>query len=225
MNTQETSGVSDFDYIRHNPTDYENFQKFSTELQKQYERSEKERRIEDRKTMLLNWLPQIPEKFRKSTMKNFNNQAASDRVMELLRNKQRVFFITGEPLTGKTTLGYAILRKLIAAGKLLPSETKTLSERELLNVAAMGFDGREKLMSYTHRQYQAYLFDNAGAKESFSPKVDMPAISSIIEAVSERSAFLFITSTLTLQEYCELLYDGSTALRLREMVADAIIEL
>lgn len=223
MSNDNTSGLSDFDFVRHNETDYESFKKFSEGLHQRHAEGEQSRKVEQRKAMLKTWIEEIPERYRTATLEKFEKDTT--KMVSLLKSGHKGFFIHGDPLTGKTHLAYAVVRKLIAAGRLAPSQANVFAERELLNVAAMGFDGKQKLMAFTNDRFKLFLFDNAGAKESFSPKVDIPAIASIVEAAYERSAYLIITSTSTLDEYCELLYDGATALRLREVVGDGVIEL
>lgn len=213
--------LSNFEFVNHNETDFESFKEFSKNLDERYEKREELREAEDREKYLKAWIESTPARFRNANFKKLDLELAKE-IQNKLKLRQKGYFIAGPHGSGKTFTAYAIVRKLIAAGVLKPSQVKVITESELLGLATGGFETRPELDALIANDYKLYLFDSLGSKDKFDLTRENPALSNFIESVYNRNAFFIATSYQSLEYYSELLTDSAAA-KLKNIVKDGML--
>lgn len=220
--------VGDLDFVRHNETDFEAFRNFSKVQSERYEAARKAKELQDKKKNLLRWLQQVPERWRKASLRTFDgesigsHQSSVDAVRRMLKAKQRGFIISGPHTSGKSYLAYAIVREFVAHGKLKPSQIKVITEGDLLSLANGGYESREAFESIFDPRFKCYIFDSIGIRKEYDERREAPALARLIEEAYNRSA-LFIGTTHMDFELYESGLPEQAAAKLRHMVKDGIV--
>lgn len=222
--------VADLDFVNHNATDYDSFRDFAKQLDARYEAARKLKEDVDKKKNMKKWFEQIPDRWRKASLKNYELGAeaiggalsAGTAARAGIKSKQRGFFISGPHTSGKSYLAYAIINAFVTHGKLKPSQIKVITEGDLLSLANGGFDTRDAFDSIFDPRYKCYLFDSLGTRKEYDDRRESPALTRLIEEAYNRSALFICTSHMDLKLYESGLPEQSAA-KLRHMVKDGII--
>lgn len=220
--------VTEFNFVRHNETDFDAFRNFNKGLGERYEESRKAKEQEARKKNIVKWLDQVPDRWRKASFSTYDAKSVNGydssavSAKEKLRAKQRAFFISGPHTSGKSYLAYAIIRAFVMAGKLKPSQIKVITEGDLLMLANGGYESREQFDKVFDTRFKCYLFDSIGTRKEYDDKREAPALARLIEEAYNRSALFIATSHMDLDLYESGLPEQAAA-KLRHMVKDGII--
>lgn len=220
--------VGDLDFVRHNETDFESSRRFAKIRDERYEESRKAKELEAKKKNLGKWLQNIPERWRGASFRTYDAksyggaQSSAEAAKRMLRAKQRGFFISGPHTSGKSYLGYAIIREFVAHGKLKPSQIKVITEGDLLSLANGSFETRDAFDRIFDPGYKCYLFDSLGTRKEYDEKREGPALTRLIEEAYNRSALFIATSHMELELYESGLTEQSAA-KFHHMVKDGVI--
>jgi len=220
--------IGDLDFVRHNETDFEAFRSFSKVQSERYETARQAKELEDKKKNLRRWLDQVPERWRKASLRTFDgasigsHQSAVTAAKRMLRSKQRGLFISGPHTSGKSYLAYGVIREFVAHGKLKPSQIKVITEGDLLSLANGGFESREAFEEVFDDRFKCYIFDSLGTRKEYEDKREAPALARLIEEAYNRSALFIATSHMDFDLYESGLPEQAAA-KLRHMVKDGII--
>jgi len=220
--------VGDLDFVRHNETDFEAFRNFSKVQNERYEAARKAKELQDKKKNLLRWLQQVPERWRKASLKTFDggsigsHQSSVDAVRRKLKAKQRGFIISGPHTSGKSYLAYAIVREFVAHGKLKPSQIKVITEGDLLSLANGGYESRDAFEDVFDPRFKCYIFDSMGTRKEYDDRREAPALARLIEEAYNRSALFIGTTHMDFDLYESGLPEQAAA-KLRHMVKDGIV--
>lgn len=220
--------VGDFDFVKHNPTDFDSFREFSKDLGDRYEEARKAKEKDSRRKNLLKWLEQVPDRWRAASFRSFDPEplngykSSATAAENKLRNKQLGYFISGPHTSGKSYLAYAIIRKYVASGKLKPSQIRVITEGDLLMLANGGYESRDRFEKIFDSQIKCYLFDSLGTRKEYDDRREAPALTRLIEEAYNRSALFIATSHMDLDLYESGLPEQAAA-KLRHMVKDGIV--
>lgn len=220
--------VGEFDFVKHNPTDFESFREFSKDLGDRYEEARKAKEKDSRRKNLLKWLEQVPDRWRSASFRSYNPEplngykSSATAAENKLRNKQLGYFISGPHTSGKSYLAYAIIRKYVASGKLKPSEIRVITEGDLLMLANGGYESRDQFEKVFDSRIKCYLFDSLGTRKEYDDRREAPALTRLIEEAYNRSALFIATSHMDFDLYESGLPEQAAA-KLRHMVKDGII--
>lgn len=220
--------VTDLEFVKHNPTDFDAFRSYTRLRDERYAASREAKEQEAKKKNLVKWVEQIPERWRRASFRTFDADSvdsydsAAQAARRMIRQKQRGFYIAGPHTSGKSYLAYAIIREFVAHGKLKPSQIRVITEADLLSMASGGYETQSALEKVFDPQYKCYLFDSLGTRSSYDEKRELPALTKLIEEAYNRSALFISTSHMDLELYESGLSEQSAA-KLQHMVKDGII--
>lgn len=161
---------SDLTFTNKNKSDYKAFREEQKLINERMSNREKTRTVEERKSNLKRWVSELPEIWRSAVLTKINNPAALEARKIIKKNKLSSFYIQGESGSGKTYLGYAIIRRFIGQGWILPSAIRIVTEEELMSIASSGFSARPLLEELFKSKYKLYFFEGVGQRVSFSER-------------------------------------------------------
>lgn len=216
---QQATDSGDFTFARHNPTDFARYRDTQAEIEGRALRVEQERRVRERLLNLQRWDNSLPPRWSGASLANMADPAAAQATDILVHQGPGSFFITGAPGSGKTHLAHAIVRKLIGAGKVSPSQVKIVSEEALMALGFTGYVGRNQFEEFFSGQYQVFLLDNVGGKPYYDEKREAPLWDRLMDHIHTNSLLAIYTSNGALDEFASIL-NGSGAAKLLEMVGN-----
>lgn len=202
---------SDFSSKNHNETDYDAFKEFQKNIDEKYSEIERKRLVAERKHSLEVWDNKTPERWRGASLSKIANPAAAE-VLDLIKEHgYGSFFLSGDAGSGKTYIGYAIIRKLIGAGIGSFSNTLITSEDSIVNLAYTGFDGRNKFEKLLDSKNTIYLFDNVGSRDKYNLDKEGLLWEQLIDHIYSNSLYAIFTGPYSLKEFSEILTESGKA--------------
>lgn len=209
-------------YVRHNKTDFQAFRKFQKDMDERYASVERNRALSDRKASLELWKDSLPKRWQKASFANMDEDTAHN-VLKLIKDKGwGSFFITGAPNSGKTFIGYAIIRKMIGAGKITPGQVRIISEETLLSYAYMGYEGGNKFNDLLNNKGKLFLLDNVGNRDSYDVKKEVPLLERFVDHIYSNSLMAIFTSNGDPKEFSRALGDSSKS-KFSQLISDHTI--
>jgi len=221
-----TSGVTeDFNFVKHNETDFASFREFTKDLDERYSSIEAKREHSERVAALDKWDRELPDRWKDAKL-NLIKKPVVEKIIEALKSHPRgSFFFTGASGAGKTFVAYALVRRFIGRGIATPSQIKMISEPILLNWATRGFKGADMIQALMDERYKLYIFDGIGTlSDSESDKV-APLWEQILDHIYSRDLIAVFTSADSLEKLSSTL-SPSGEIKLRTLVSgrDFVVE-
>lgn len=218
-----TEDNDEVNFVNHNPTDYESFHAFNDDINKVYEKVEKENSRRDRAKFLEAWDNSMPDRWRGASLARIKNPAAAA-ALDLIKQGKGNFFITGSSGAGKTYLAYAIIRRYIGVGWVTPSRVKIISEETILSYATSGFEGKYKFDKLFDKRYTLFLIDNVGMKAQYDTRRELPMFEQLLDYIYNNSLFVIFTSNNSAASFSNVLTE-SGASKFTHLIAGRTIEI
>lgn len=213
-----------FKFINRNDTDFDSFNKLQERIDSTFEDLEKQRSVDVRRKRLVIWDDNTPPRWRGASLSKVEKKHAQ-KIIELLREDHRgSFFLTGRGSKDKNYHAYAIMRKLIGAGKLAPSRIKIISEDTILGYSQTGFDGRAKIDEILSDEYDAFIIDNIGSKDFYDPKREIPVLEQILLNIYNRSLPAIFVSNISVEDFYSMLGPGP-ADKMQDLLENRVLNL
>lgn len=200
---------SDFDFFQHsdsgkpfvrrNKTDHSAFTDFQSSLNKKLESFEKDQLKNSRRENLTVWDQMTPRRWRGASLKDFEDDVQKQVSLTMREQRAPSFFITGNPGSGKTHLAHAIIRRCVGRGRIRPSKTVSIEEKEVLGMAAAGFAGNERFSELINDVEHALILDSVGAEKYTSSGLDM--IERLLSHAYRDTVLTVVTSTISRQRW------------------------
>lgn len=211
--------TENFNFVKHNDTDYESFKDFSKEMDERFASIEARREKAERIAALDKWDRELPERWRDAKL-NLIKKPVVEKILEALKREPRgSFFLTGPSGAGKTYVGYALVRRLIGRGIATPSQVKMISESVLLNWASRGFRGADMLEQLLNERYKLYIFDGIGTLTDAEAEKVAALWEQILDHIYTRDLIAIFTSSDALDRFAESL-SPSGEVKLRTLIRD-----
>lgn len=221
-NFYAATGGDEFRFLNHNETDFESFREFQASLDKKFAKIEQENTRRERISHLKKWDSNLSPRFRGASLTKIKSEAAVKALSIISENGAESFFITGNPGSGKTYLGYSILRRYIGAGFATPSQVKIISEETIMSYAMTGFEGRAKFDELFNPKYKMYLLDNVGSKESYDSRREIPFWEQLIEHIYTNSLTAVFTSNESPNSFAGILNESGNS-KFRHLIKDRLL--
>jgi len=213
-----------FKFINKNETDFESFNALTDRINSTFESLEKERSLEVRKKRLVIWDDKTPPRWKGASLSQIEKNTAK-RILGLLKeDSSGSFFLTGRAAKDKNFHAYAIMRKLIGAGKIAPSKIKIISEDTLLSYSQTGFEGRARIDELLSEEYDGFIIDNIGSKEFYDAKREIPVLEQLLLNIYNRSLPTVFISNISVEDFYGILGKGP-ADKMRDILDNRIIDL
>lgn len=154
--------TDDFNFVRHNETDFDGFKDFQKEIDERFAQVEIRRRRSERISNLEKWDSALTGRWRDAKLNLIEKPVIAKIKSALEKQPAGSFFLTGESGAGKSFVAYAVIRRMVGHGTVSPSQVKTVSESVLSNWAFRGFQGQDQLSAILSSQHKLFLFDGIG---------------------------------------------------------------
>lgn len=218
MENQENFWVPEvtenFNFVKHNETDYEKFKDFSKSLDERFTSIEARREKAERVAALEKWDSELQERWKDAKLSNIKKPVVKKILAALEENPRGSFFLHGDSGAGKTFVGYALVRRLIGHGVATPSQIKMISESVILNWASLGFNGAKNIDQLLDSRYKLYVFDGIGTLDEKQVLKVAPLWEQIIDHIYSKDLLAVFTSGDDLDRFCEAFSpSGETKLR------------
>lgn len=211
--------TENFNFVKHNDTDYEKFKEFSKGLDERFTSIESRREKAERISALEKWDNELPDRWSDAKLSHINKPVVKKIMTALKGNPRGSFFLDGASGTGKTFVAYALVRRLIGQGIATPSQIKMISESVLLNWSSLGFDGSKKIDQLLDSRYKLYIFDGIGTLDERQVLKVTPLWEQIIDHIYSKDLVAVFTSADDLNRFCES-FSPSGETKLRTLVKD-----
>lgn len=203
-----TAWDKDFASKNHNETDYEAYKSFQKTIDETYSHIERDRIIAERKRSLQVWDAKTPERWRGASLSKIENPAASQALELIKEHGYGSFFLNGDAGSGKTYIGYAIIRKFIGAGLGTFSNTLLTNEEYINGLAYTGFEGRNKFEKVINSKNKIFLFDNMGSKDNYNLDKEVVLWEQIIDHIYSNSLYAIFTGPHSVESFSEILSES-----------------
>lgn len=216
----------DMRFVKHNPTDFDNFKKFQSDLNERFSKLESEKAKKEIKANLKRWEEMLPSRWTGAILTQINPPAdlAANKIIELIEEHHKTsLFIKGPSGSGKTYIAYATLRRYIGRGWITPSQIKLISEDMFLGFAASGFEGQNRFNELLHQRFRVYVFDNIGVRGHYSQK-EQQLWEQILDHVYSKGLTVIFTSNKNPAAFAAHLSDSAES-KLAHLINDKIIEV
>ncbi len=207
-----TPGVTeDFNFVKHNKTDFDGFRDFAKDLDERYSSIEADRERKERVAALDKWDRELPDRWKDAKF-SLIKKPVVQRILKALAEQPRgSFFFTGESGAGKTFVAYALVRRLIGKGVATPSQIKMVSESVLLSWASRGFKGADMLDTLFNERFKLYIFDGIGTLSDNEADKVAPLWEQILDHIYSRDLIAVFTSVDNLEKFSSTLsHSGET---------------
>lgn len=215
-----TSGITpDFNFVKHNETDFTSFREFSKEIDHLYTSIEIKRAKEERIASLAKWDQSLPDRWKDAKFSLIKKPVVKKIIDALETAPAGSFFLTGGSGVGKTFVAYALLRRFIGHGIVAPAQIKMVSEKELLGFASRGFKGADAFEEVFDRRHKLYLFDGIGGLSDHEAEKVSGLWEQIIDHVFTKDLIAVFTSSDDLDRFVETLSHSSET-KIRTLIGD-----
>lgn len=211
--------TENFNFVKHNDTDYEKFKDFSKGLDERFTSIEARREKSERVAALEKWDRELPERWSDAKLTLIKKPVVKKIIAALEAHPRGSFFLDGASGAGKTFVGYALVRRLIGQGVATPSQIKMISESVLLNWASLGFHGAKMIDQLLDSRYKLYIFDGIGTLDEKQVLKVTPLWEQIIDHIYSKDLVAVFTSADDLDRFCEA-FSPSGETKLRTLVKD-----
>lgn len=217
------TAADELKFVKHNPTDYQSFHKFQAEMDERFSKVEEERTKKEIVANIRKWEAHLPERWRDASLPKIKHQGSRDGARLIKERGKTSMYIQGASGTGKTYLGYAILRRYIGLGVTTPSQIKIVSEELLMSFASTGWEGQKQFSELFKPKYTFYLFDGVGRKENYTER-EAQLYEQLIDHIYSKSLVAIFTSNKSAASFAHFLSDSGKS-KLSHLVAKSIITL
>lgn len=205
-----TSDVTnDFNFVKHNETDFETFRDFTKEIDARYSSIEAKRAKEERVAALAKWDQSLPPRWKDAKFSKIEKPVVKKIVDALEVNPRGSFFLTGESGAGKTFVAYALIRRFIGRGVITPTQIRMISEKEMLGFATRGFKGADEFGDAFDRSKKLYFFDGIGSLTDAEAEKVSGLWEQIIDHIYTKDLIAVFTSSDSLSRFTEVLSHSS----------------
>lgn len=219
------AGLSDdFNYVKHNKTDFEGFKQFQSSVEEKFELIEKKRRRAERIANLEKWDKSLPDRWVEARFNKIEKPVMAKITAALKRNARQSFFLTGASGSGKTFVAYAIARRFIGHGVVSTSQVRIVSEQVLLNQASRGFKGQDDFNELLNPKTKLFVFDGIGALSDKEADQVAGFWEQIIDHVYSKDLMVIFTSADSLDRFTSSLSPSGES-KLRTLVEHGQFEV
>lgn len=212
-----------FKIINHNKTDHARFRREQERVNENFKARQAERVLEDRKANLKVWDAKTPPRWAGASLTRIVEPAQS-KLKKISAARDKSTFILGPEGSGKTYAAYALIRRLVGRGHVLPSRIRTYTESDIVEYSRAGFAGRDTLQSIVDdKKVDAIILDGVGFVDDYSDAAAI-AIERVIEKAYSDSLILIVTGVISPKEWIARLSE-SAEVRLRAMIQSNVVEL
>lgn len=211
--------TENFNFVKHNDTDYESFKDFSEEINGRFASIEARREKSERIAALEKWDRELPDRWRDARFSSIQKPVVKKILAAFQANPRGSFFLTGESGAGKTFVAYALVRRLIGKGVATPSQIKMISEGVLLNWAGRGFQGANSLDQLLEDRYKVYVFDGIGTLSDAEANKVAALWEQILDHIYSKDLIAIFTSSDSLDRFSET-FSPSGETKLRTLIKD-----
>lgn len=217
------TGAEDFTLVHHNETDFTAFRDFQASLDEKFSKIEEGRSRAERLANVKKWDASLPPRWRGSSLKTIENEAARSAERLIQEHHMGSFFIKGAPSVGKTYLSFAIVRRFIGLGLITPSHVKIISEESLLSIPKLGFAGQDRFEELMKASVRFYIFDNVGTRDHFD-KREGPLWEQLLDHIYSKDLAAIFTSTKAAASFAEKLSSPAES-KFKQLIDGKIIEM
>lgn len=223
LNYDLATSAEDFSLVHHNETDFNAFRDFQASLDEKFSKLEEGRSRAERLANVKKWDASLPPRWRGSSLKTIENDAARTAERLIQEHRMGSFFIKGAPSVGKTYLSFAIVRRFIGLGLLTPSNVKVISEESLLSIPKLGFAGQDRFEELMKSTVRFYIFDNVGTRDHFD-KREGPLWEQLLDHIYAKDLGAVFTSTKAAASFAEKLSSPAES-KFKHLIDGKIIEM
>lgn len=216
--------TDDFNFVKHNETNYSDFKDFQKDIDDRFSRIELKRERAERISNLEKWDKSLPDRWRDAKLSLITKPVVKKIQKALEENDRRSFFLTGESGAGKTYVAYALIRRMIGHGVISTSQIKMISESVIYNWASRGFQGQDQLTQLFNPNYKLYLFDGIGTLDEREAQKVASFWEQILDHIYTNDLTAIFTSADDLERFVENL-SPSGETKLRTLVANRTFEV
>lgn len=209
-----SSITDDFNFVRHNNTDYGGFKGFQKDIDKRFSKIELKRERAERIANLEKWDKALPDRWKDAKLSLIKKPVVLKLLQALQDKPNGSFFLDGESGAGKTFLAYALVRRMIGHGEVSTSQVKMISESVLYNWASRGFVGQDMVQQMLNPNYKLYLFDGIGTLDDREAEKVSSLWEQILDHIYSNDLSVIFTSADQIDRFvAKLSPSGETKLR------------
>lgn len=218
----------DFSGIKHNPIDFASFKKSQEAIDERMDKISSEQKRNSIAKNLQAWDTKIVDRWRHARLLRIKEplqaKTAARKAYDIIKDNNDLsnFFLYGAPGSGKTYIGYAILRTFIGKGFIGPSHIKIISESQLLGLASRGFDGSRIFSEILNNQFKVYLFDGISNRPLKDKELQL--WEQMIDHVYSLSLTAIFTSNYGTDSFSERLTD-SCASKFKFLIGNNVLNV